>query len=469
MTHNLINYSATKLAQLIKTRVVSPVEVMEAYLQRIEKVNPALNAIVTLASDAMERAHVAKTEVRGEKNLRPLHGVPITIKDTIETAGLRTTFGSTLRRSFVPDSDAKVVGHDAEVVARLKRAGAIILGKTNTPELAIPYETDNEVFGRTNNPHDLSRTPGGSSGGEAAAIAARLSPAGLGSDLSGSIRVPAHFCGIAGLKPTSGLVPMSGHVPSVMGGCIGPMARRVEDLMLLFNVISDSGRWVGTGHVDYAEAAKQVRGLNICWYADDGVVPVTAQTREAVKTVARVLSSLVASTSECLPPGVLEGSRLWIEMFARPARDAIQDFWLGHENEMSASSKALLKPRAPRAEEDLALVKAQGERNSRRFELVHWMRMKGMNIIIAPVGSTPAFLHGTRRLDVEGQNISVFRAFSYSQTYNVFDLPVVTVPVARSKEGLPIGVQIIGRPREEDLVLTVASLVEKELGDWSKR
>src|SRR5260221_4759602 len=229
---------AAELAALIQSRAVSAIDVVEAHLRRIEQVNPALNAIVTLNPNIIEQARSAETELMSGKAVGPLHGVPLTIKDTIDTGGLRTTSGSRLRANHIPD-------RDATVVARLKAAGAIILGKTNTPEMALPYETDNPVFCRTNNPHDLTRTPGGSSGGEGAAIAAFLSPAGIGSDLSGSIRVPAHFCGIAGLKPTMGRVPMEGHTPKAigalsLGACIGPMARTVEDLELLFNVMADS-------------------------------------------------------------------------------------------------------------------------------------------------------------------------------------------------------------------------------------
>src|SRR5213080_4945853 len=247
MSEELTTKSATELASLIRSREVSPVEVIDAHLRRIESINPSLNAIVTLAEDAIDHARAADSALSKGERAGPLHGVPFTVKDTIDTRGLRTTSGSQIRAHHVPE-------RDAPVVARLKAAGAIILGKTNTAEMAIPYETDNPVFGRTNNPYDLSRTPGGSSGGEAAAIAAGLSAAGIGSDLAGSIRVPAHFCGIAALKPTTGIVPMEGHLPLAMGtlslgASIGPMARRVADLALLFSVIADKPE---TGFLDEA-------------------------------------------------------------------------------------------------------------------------------------------------------------------------------------------------------------------------
>ena len=450
---DLTSQSATRLAELIRTRVVSPVEVVAAHLHRIERLNPELNAIVTLAPDALERARAAEVQLMSNGELGTLHGVPVTVKDTIETGGLRSTSGSRVREHFIPR-------HDATVVARLKAAGAIVLGKTNTPELAIPYETDNPIFGRTQNPYDQLRTPGGSSGGEAAAIAAGLSPAGIGSDLSGSIRVPAHFCGIAGLKPTADRVPVDGHVPSATGpfaggACIGPMARRVEDLSLLFKVIARSAS-AGTTN------EQSLRGMNICWYSSDGVVPVIAEIRGAVKTVAETLRNLGAEISERVPPGIAEGPRLWVDLYSHASLAQLHEFYRRHEDQAGRAARALLSsaPALP-DEVDAKTGAAPTKRDGLRRELLRWM--ESTPIIIAPVGSIVAFAHGTRRTEVEGQSISVFRAFSYCQTCNVFDLPAVTIPVAQTGEGLPIGVQIIGRPYEEELVLMVAAMVEREL------
>ncbi|MDX6385610.1 MAG: amidase, partial [Blastocatellia bacterium] len=305
---NLTDKSASDLAELIRSREVSPVEVVKAHLQRITQINPQLNAIVTLAPDALDRARVAEKALMSGSEVGPLHGVPFTIKDTIYTEGLRTTSGSRLRTDYVPD-------RDATVVARLKAAGAIILGKTNTPEMAIPYETDNPIFGRTNNPYGLDRTPGGSSGGEAAAIAACLSPAGLGSDLSGSIRVPAHFCGIVGLKPTTGVVSMDGHTPAAegllsLGACIGPMARTVADASLLFSVIAKSEQLAPLPtDIDF-------RGQSVAWYADDQGAPLTAETKSAVEAAAQALRAAGLDVKEETPPGVSAGSRLWKELFS---------------------------------------------------------------------------------------------------------------------------------------------------------
>jgi len=281
---NLTKESCVELANLIRTRAVSPVEVVEAHLRRIDQINPRLNAIVTLAPDILDKARAAAADLMGGREVGPLHGVPLTVKDTIDTEGLRSTSGSRLRAHDVPD-------RDASAVARLKAAGGIILGKTNTPEMAISYETDNPVFGRTNNPHDLDRTPGGSSGGEAAAIAACLSPAGLGSDLSGSIRIPAHFCGIVGLKPTVGRVPADGHIPDAggllsLGECLGPMARTVADLSLLFRVIADATQFEMSNRGSASDVGvTPLRGLRVAWYASDGVAPVTDETRAAIRAV----------------------------------------------------------------------------------------------------------------------------------------------------------------------------------------
>ncbi|MDX6501322.1 MAG: amidase [Blastocatellia bacterium] len=454
---------------MIRSRVVSPVEVVEAHLRRVDDINPLLNAIVTLAPDVLDQARIAEAHLTSGKEVGPLHGVPITVKDTIDTQGLRTTSGSVLRANHVPD-------RDATVVARLRAAGAIILGKTNTPEMAIPYESDNPVFGRTNNPHRFELTPGGSSGGEAAAIAAGLSPAGLGSDLSGSIRVPAHFCGIVGLKPTTGLVPMDGHTPSADGllsiaACIGPMARTVADLELILKIIADAAH-LETSDVStsFQQGSLAQRGLRVAWYADDGVAPVTEETRRAIIAAANALSDAGLKVSEENPPGISEGARLWMELFSRAANEQLRALYRDREDAAgplvsrlldSFESATDLQDRISEAESAAAAVL---ERERLREALLRWM--KATPLILAPVGSTPAFEHGARRVTVKGESISVFRAFSYSQTFNVFGLPSVVVPAGCSVDGLPIGVQIVGRPFDESTVLAAAAIVEESLGGF---
>jgi amidase len=471
LSEDLTTKSATELVALISSRAVSPVEVVEAYLRRIEQMNPALNAIVTIAEDFIDRARVCEAALMGGKDVGPLHGLPVTVKDTINTAGLRTTSGSRIRAHHVPEQDAASV-------ARLKAAGAIILGKTNTPEMAVPYETDNPVFGCTNNPHDLNRTPGGSSGGEAAAIAACLSPAGLGSDLSGSIRVPAHFCGIAGLKPTAGRVAMDGHTPAApgvvaLGASIGPMARRVEDLALLFKVLAEPTQFDAAQNGIDVLNPTLVRGLRVAWYADDGVTPVSDEVRAAVQNAAKALADAGLQLIEMTPPGVSKGSQLWIDLFSRAANSEIAALYQGREVEAGPQVARLLREfdHAPAEFEEKTetaerLADAVLERERLREELLQWMKTTGL--ILAPVGATAAFEHGAERVEVSGKSISVFRAFSYSQTFNVLGLPSVAVPAGRTANGLPIGVQVVGRPFEERTVLSAAAIIESALGGWQR-
>jgi Asp-tRNA(Asn)/Glu-tRNA(Gln) amidotransferase A subunit family amidase len=453
LSDDLTHKSATELVALIRSRVVSPVEVAEAHLKRIEDVNPSLNAIVTIADDVIDRAREAEDAINKGREVGPLHGLPITIKDTIETKGLRTTSGTRLRRDYVPD-------RDATVVARLKAAGAIVLGKTNVPEMAIPYECDNPIFKRTNNPRDATKTPGGSSGGEAAAIAAHMSPAGVGSDLSGSIRVPAHFCGIAGLKPTTGRIPIDGHVPEVigpmtLGACIGPMARSVDDVAFLYRVMTAQKKPVGN--------PGDQRGA-VTFYVHDGVAPVTEETEAAVRAAVEKLIDAGYDVREEQPPALGDGSRLWVELFSRVSAEQLRDFYRGREDEAGPLVASIIHRNAEdssfeeKVENAERLAKAVVEREHLRENLLRWM--KDTPLIIAPVGSVPAFPHGAKRVEVRGESISVFRAFSYSQTFNVFGLPAVAVPVCRTTEGLPIGVQVIGRPFAEEEVLAAARIIE---------
>jgi amidase len=467
LSEELTRKSATELASLIRARAVSPIGVVEAHLNRIEKINPLLNAIVTVAEDALEQARAAEAALMsGETG--SLLGLPLTVKDTIDTRGLRTTSGSRLLASNIPD-------RDATAVARLKAAGAIIVGKTNTAEMAAYYESDNPVFGRTNNPHNPLMTPGGSSGGEAAGIAACLSPAGIGSDLAGSIRLPAHLCGIAGLKPTTGRVPIDGHTPAIegslsLGAAIGPMARKVADLALLFRVIADAP----PAEMDSEPANPgQVKGLHAAWYLSDGVAPVDEEAARAVELAATVLREAGLEVDQAVPPGVSQGLGLWLELFSRSVARQLSELYQGREDEAGPQVAAML---AGVSEEDQApagkvaaaerLAKAVVERERLREDLLRWMKTTA--VIIAPVGSTCAWPHGTPRLTVRGESIGLFRAFSYSQTFNVFGLPSVVVPAGRSAGGLPIGVQIVGRPFEERTVLDVAEVIEQALGGWQR-
>ncbi len=462
--NDLVCQSAVKLVELIKAHAVSPVEIVEAYLKRIETMNPALNAIVTAAPDVLERAREAEAAAMHGGNLGALHGLPLTIKDTIETAGLRTTSGSRIRADHVPEADAPSV-------ARLKAAGAIILGKTNAAEMAMDYTADNPVFGRTNNPHDVSCTPGGSSGGEAAAIATCMSPAGLGSDLAGSIRIPSHFCGIAGLKPTTGRIPGAGQFPPSigpysLGAVIGPMARKIEDLELLFKVLAGNWTYVADRVANsLKDLGKSMRGCRVAWYAYDTIAPVSEETQQAVRRAAQALGDAGLHVEERRPPGVDRGHELWLKLFSRASVVQLRQVYTGREEEAGA----FVRWRLASAEDTSAptlddYIRAWMERDRVRLTLDEWMTETP--ILVAPIGATPAPKHDMHKVTLAGQTLSVFRAFSYSQAFNVFDLPCVCVPAGLSSEGLPIGVQVVGRPNQEDAVLGVAAIVEAALGGW---
>ena len=472
MSDELTKRGVTDLAELIRTRAVSPVEVTEAHLQRIEDLNPQLNAIITLAPDAIDRAREAERKIMSGEELGILEGVPLTVKDTINTKGLLTTAGTHLYAHRVPE-------WDAPAVVRLKRNGAIVLGKTNVSELAMFYHADNPLWGRTNNPHNPAYTSGGSSGGEAAAISACLSPAGLGSDLMGSIRVPVHFCGIYGFKPATGSVPSAGHIPPAraalsLGAALGPLARNVSDLALLYNVLSEDTRQTRsrTPSEFYADVqaisnSSVLRDWCAAYYTFDEVIRVTDETKLAVESAARVLEEAGLIVSEQRPPGVEKASALWLKLFAYGAASYAQELYSGHEENAGAEVRAVLEATAHRPSLSLdEFIAAWSERDLLREQLLDWM--KETRLMLAPVGACEAFEHGANHVVINGQRTSIFRAFSYAQFSNVFDLPSVCVPVRRSREGLPIGVQIIGRPSDEWAILLAASILEEALGGWIK-
>lgn len=454
MTDELTRLSAARAAELIRGRELSPVELMEAYLHRIESLNPSLNAVVTLAPDALERAREAEQKLTRVEAVGALHGVPLTVKDTIEVRGMRTTRGSRVEADCVPSEDATAV-------ARLRAAGAIIVGKTNCAELALDYTSENLVFGRTNNPHDLTRSPGGSSGGCAAAVASCLTAASLGSDLAGSVRIPAHFCGVAGLKPTAGRVPGHGHAPPVkgphaLGASLGPLARSVEDVELMFNVLADDD--APSMDVD------SLRGTRAAFFFDDGVVPATEEIRAAVVRASEALRDAGLLLEDERPPSIESANAAWLDLFSYPTVRYLREFYRGREEDAGPTARAMLKRdvREPNSEQLLA---SWNERDRLRGELLRWMERTPL--VVAPVGPIEAFRHEeSRKVEVSGELFPVFRAFALAQAFNVYDLPSVCVPVGRTRAGLPVGVQIAGRPFEERRVLAAARVVEKTLGGW---
>ena len=447
---------AVTLAQNIREKKVSAVKVAEAHLRKIERLNPKLNAFVEVDAERVRReAREADDAVTSGSALGPLHGVPISIKSSIEVAGMKCEAGTRLRAGFV-------AAQDAPLVTRLRNAGAIVLGVTNTPEILMAWETDNLLYGRTNSPWDLERTPGGSSGGEAAAIAAGMSAGGVGSDGGGSIRVPAHFSGICGLKPTPGRIPSTGHFPPSGGpfaliGVVGPMARTVDDLKLLFEVMQgpDDGESCAAPVPLRWPKAEEVNRLRVGYFEDDGRTPVTPEIRDAVRTAADFLRRAGLEVEPFRPAGLEEARVLWKKFFVKVGGMLIDPMFTGRESDCSSMLKQFRAWSA--AEPELSgevLLEAWIRRDTLRAEFLAQMRK--YPIFLCPAAAIPAFRHGERSWTIEGKAVSYLDAWSYTEWFNLLGNPAAVVPVSQSAQGLPIGVQIVGRPWEEEQVLAVA-------------
>jgi len=460
--------SAGSMAEQVRHKKISAVELIDAHLGRIAQLNPRLNAFIALDEDRARRDARALDTAAAHGNFRgPLHGVPISIKSSIATAGLRCESGTRLRAGNVP-------AKDAVLVSRLREAGAIILGVTNTPELLMAWETDNVLYGRTNNPWDFERTPGGSSGGEAAAIAAGCSAGGVGSDGGGSIRVPAHFSGICGLKPTPGRIPATGHFPESAGpfallGVVGPMARTVADLQLLFEVMAgpDDGDPSSAPVPLRKVGPEELKQTRVGYFEDDGRTPVTPETSSAVRAAAAALSRAGFEIVPFRPEGLEEARRLWWKLFGTAGGMVLGPLTKGHEAELS-----------PLLKEYLGWVLAEPPHSGNSL-LETWLRrdavrnrilaqMQTYPILLCPAAAIPAFRHGERSWMVDGRTVKYLDGWSYTEWFNLLGNPGAVVPVGQSPEGLPIGVQIVGRPWEEERVLAVAAAVERECGGFRK-
>jgi Asp-tRNA(Asn)/Glu-tRNA(Gln) amidotransferase A subunit family amidase len=457
---------AVSMAEKIRHKEICPIELVEAHLKQIERLNPKLNAFVEVDADrARQAARDAASAVVHGATLGILHGVPISIKSSFNVAGLRCEAGTRLRAGFV-------ARQDAVLVQRLKKAGAIILGVTNTPELLMAWETDNLVYGRTNSPWDLDRTPGGSSGGEAAAIASGMSAGGVGSDGGGSIRVPAHFSGICGLKPTPGRIPTTGHFPASAGpfasiGVVGPMARSVADLNLLFEVIqgTDAGDTNAAPVPVRWPTEEEARSLRIGYFEDDGRTPVTAETRAAVRMAAEALRSAGFIVEQFRPDGLEEARQLWWKYFGVVGAMLLRPMFNGRESDMSPILKQFLEWAAEQpAHSGRSLLDAWIRRDAVRAQF--FAQMQNYPILLCPAAAVPAFRHGERSWEIDGKTVEYLDAWSYTEFFNLLGNPAAVVPVSHSAEGMPIGVQIVGRPWEEEQVLAVAAALEKNCGAW---
>jgi Asp-tRNA(Asn)/Glu-tRNA(Gln) amidotransferase A subunit family amidase len=373
--------------------------------------------------------------------------VPLTIKSCIDVAGWPCPAGSLLRKDYVPRTTAPLV-------ARLKSAGAILLGNTNIPEFLMAYETDNLLTGKTSNPWNLRYSAGGSSGGEAAAIAAGCSMGGVGSDGGGSIRVPAHFCGICGLKPTPGRIPTTGHFPSSAGafgwiGVVGPMARTIADVRALFEVMA--GPDAGDAHSapvpvsSYTE--KDLRSTRIGVLESSALGKGTPETRAAIDRAAKMLGDHGFAVAPCELHGLNRALELWWFFFGHV---------IAHLLNLSLSHAA--SPNAVSLDE---FLQACAERDLLRERILR--QMDTVPILLSPVCSAPAFRHGEGNYNPGTGYLDTMR---FSQWLNLTGLPAASVPISFSNEGLPIGVQIIGRPFEDELVLAIGEVLEKSRGPW---
>jgi amidase len=420
----IIGASALSLGRAIRDRRVSSAEVVAAYLEQIDQVNPAINAVVQRVDERARAAAAAADAAlaRGETG-GLFHGVPFTVKDIFDVAGVVSAAGLEERADYVPE-------RDAVVVTRMRAAGAILLGKTNCPPWGAGSFTENPLYGVTRNPYDLDRSPSGSSGGEAAAIAAGASPLGLGSDSGGSIRTPAHYCGIAALRPTVGRVPNTGAF-ELPGGLsdprsqIGPMSRWIEDLGPVLAIIAGVD-WHDSGVVPMplADAGDvELRGLRVAFYADDGTAPPTPETVQAVQDAARALAGAGA---------VIEETRL-------PHLDQMWDITLRYWRSAELSGAEI---------QQLMLDWDQFRTTMLGF-------VERYHLILCPVADEPALPLG------EESNVS------YCLPYSLTGYPCVVVRAGTSPAGLPIGVQVVARPWREDVALAAARLVESALGGWS--
>ena len=468
MTSSPHLFSAREIAAQIRRKEVSPVEVARAHLDRIERLNPRLNAFVDCKPEAVlaQAREAEKAVLRKNKDeLGPLHGVPVSIKSSIDVAGHLCEAGTRLRAGYI-------AAEDAPLVARLRSAGAVILGVTNAPELLMAWETDNLLYGRTNNPWDLTRTAGGSSGGEAAAIAAGLSAGGVGSDGGGSIRVPAHFCGICGLKPTPGRIPSTGHFPKSGGpfaliGVVGPMARTIEDVRTLFEVMAgwDDGDACAAPVEVRAIQETTVRGVHIGFFEDDGRTPVTKETRSAVNRAASLLLSCGFHVDAFRPEGLEEARQRWWEFFGTAGGMILGPMLRGRESELSPILLEFQSwTNAAPAHTGESLLAAWLGRDEVREKIL--LQMRKYPVLICPTAAIPAFRHGEREWLVEGKTVKYLDAWSYCEWFNLLGFPAAVVPMGYSEQGLPIGVQIVGRPWEDEVVLAVAAKLEKESGPW---
>ena len=452
--------SAAEQAAMIRGGELSSAELVGVYLDRIERFNPAINAVVALAGDALERAREADRALADGRSLGPLHGVPMTIKDCFDTAATVSTWGTLGRKDFVPAADATVV-------RRLKDAGAILLGKTNTPEFTLSFETHNRIHGFTNNPYDLARSPGGSSGGAAAAIAAGLTSFDIGTDYGGSIRVPSHACGTVGIKPTSGSVPRTGLClpPGMLTDSIshaGPMARTVADLELVLSVIwGPDGLDTRVQPVPLADpGAVNLNGLRCAVMMDNGVATPDEETIAVVERAEAVLTDAGLEIERTRLDGVEEttsvGGGFWAVGAHAGVRALLEAAGTKVEDYANNWFRAFALSPGSGDIDGMALVRqlARFEGYRRRMQ----QHMAQFDVLLSPVNAHPAPLH-----PAPGDSPFPSTDASYTEAYDLTGWPAGVVRGGTAASGVPIGVQVVANPWREDIVLAVVRHLESAL------
>ena len=484
---NIVFATASQLAQMIREKEVSAVEVLSAYLEQIDKHNSKINAIVTLdAEEAQKRAKQADEALARGENWGALHGVPITVKDIIETAGLLTTAGYPPLKDHIPSEDATTV-------ARMRAAGAIIFAKTNTPKLAGDYQTNNPLFGKTNNPWDLERTVGGSSGGSAGAVAAGFSPLDLGSDIGGSIRLPSHYCGVYGFMPTDRRVSTAGHLPPLPGQSnyirhmlrIGPLARCVEDLQLCFSLIA--GADIKQPEIPPVPldkpTEKKLSELRIAWTYGYDFLPISKDTRSCIQNFIKGLSDTGCYLEQCNPTDLDWEEALAnysafasYELFASTSvKDIVQGIQFTIKTEFLARTQTNFKSGTPLTRKgNLAfpptMAKYKTILTERDRQIAQMDRfMDEWDAWICPVCITPAFPHCDtgKPIKVDGVKFPyLLTCGGYTMPLNLIGSPVVVIPIGQSKEGLPIGVQIVGKRWQDLKLLAIANAISKVVGKF---
>lgn len=455
MSTELVSLDASKLAELIRTREVSPLEVVQAHLERIDAVDRRINAIVTVADDAIEAAKAAEAAVMAGRELGPLHGVPFTAKDAIDTAGVMTQRGSPIFKGRVPDTDATTV-------VRMKKAGGILLAKTNHPEFSFWIETDNLLSGRTLNPWNPDRTPGGSSGGESAAIAAGMSPIGLATDVAISIRGPAALTGVVGLKATHGRIPMTGIWPRVPRRFwhVGPIARSVRDVALAYSLLAgpDGADGFSTAplQLDAGVGSSPGRPLRVGWLVD-AFAPVDADVAATVRASAEALTSLGIAVEPVRIPVLEEINALELlwKLQVMETKPAFRKVTAGHEDKIFKHVQGVYDtPDTSIAD----FVDAEQKAEQLRDGFAAYFQR--YDALICPVTTVPAHEHDAAEFDIDGQKVSSLHVMTATAPLSVTGLPGLSLRFGTSREGLPIGVQLVSPWMAESTILHLASLLE---------